>query len=114
MAVIENAGNMAASWTANSSGDITDTSASTVKAATTGACHYIMAITVSNMHATVGTRVDIKAGSTVLWQGPAAANGGGFSIAFKLPIQVTVSTAITAVCGTNGAAVRVSIQGYTH
>lgn len=100
-------------FVAVSSADITDTSSQAVKTAGgAGVVFYITSITVSNMSPTVATRVNILDGSTVIWQGPAAAAGGGFCATFPIVLVGTANTAINAQCGTTGAAVRVAIAGY--
>lgn len=97
-----------------SSADITDTtSTSVVPAAGAGLRRYISAITVSNLHATVPTRVDILDNATVIWSGPAAINGGGYTITFPQQLRCSANQAINAQCGTTGAAVRVAISGTT-
>lgn len=99
-------------FTGVSAADIVDTTSTQVVAAGgVGIRRYISAITVSNMHATVATRVDILDGATVVWSGPAAANGGGYTITFPQQIRCSANTAINAQCGTTGAAVRVAISG---
>lgn len=101
-------------WQAASAADITDTTSTAVKAAGGADRRYFITdLTVSNMHATVATRVDILSGSTVVWSGPAAALGGGFDHSFQNPVTCGVNEAINAQCGTTGAAVRVAIAGYT-
>lgn len=112
--VVANHGLPENTFYAVSSADITD-AASTQVAPSAGAStrYYISAITVSNMHATVATRVSILDGATVVWSGPAAANGGGFTITFPQQIRCTAATALNAQCETAGAAVRVSIAGTT-
>jgi hypothetical protein len=99
-------------FTGVSAADIVDTTSTQVVAAGgVGIRRYISAISVSNMHATVATRVDILDGATVVWTGPAAANGGGYTITFPQQIRCSANTAINAQCGTTGAAVRVAISG---
>lgn len=98
-------------FTAVSAADIVNTSSTQVAAAVASTRRYISAISVSNMSATVNTRVDILDGSTVVWTGPASANGGGYSITFPQQIRCSVNTAINAQCGTTGAEVRVAIAG---
>lgn len=90
------------------------TSTSVIAAAGAGVRLYITSLTVTNSHATVGTLVQITDGSggTVLWQGYAAAAGGGVAITFNSPLRTTANTALHAVCGTTGANVYVSAQGY--
>lgn len=94
-----------------SAADITDTTPTAVKAATTGSHYEITDISVSNTHATQGTRVDIKSGTTLKWTGPASANCGGFVHSFATPLVCGLSEAINVVCGTSGAAVRVAVSG---
>lgn len=94
-----------------SAADITDLTSTQVAAAIASTRYYISAITVSNMHASVSTRVDILDGATVVWSGPAAKDGGGYTITFPQQIRCTSNTAINAQCGTTGAAVRVAISG---
>lgn len=101
-------------WKAVSAADITDTTSTAVK--TAGGAdrrYYITDITVSNMHATVATRVSILSGSTVLWSGPAAALGGGFDHSFQSALVCGVNEAINAQCETTGAQVRVAVAGFT-
>lgn len=100
-------------WVALNASDITNTTSTSIKAAIASTRFCITAITVSNMHATVSTRVDILDGTTRIWTGPAAALGGGYSITFPAPIPLTTNTAINAQCGTTGAAVRVAIAGFS-
>lgn len=102
-------------WRAISASDITNTISTAVKSAGGAGVKYsITAITVSNMSASIATRVDILDGSTVIWSGPASAGGGGYSITFNPPLgPLTANTAINAQCGTTGAQVRVAIAGYS-
>lgn len=96
-------------------GDITDTTSTQVIAAQAGSNRiYVTDITVSNMSASVATRVDLLDGNggSVLWSGPAAAAGGGYSHTFAVPIFTTAATRLDAKCGTTGAQVRVSVSGY--
>lgn len=103
---------MSVNWTAVSAADITNNVVTTLKVANPASTHYISAIMVANMHATVATRVDILDGANVIWTGPAAALGGGYAVAFQIPIQCSFNTALNVQCGTSGAAVRVAISGY--
>jgi len=98
-------------FAAVSAADITDTTPTELKAATSGSHYEITDITVSNMHATQGTRVDIKSGTTLIWSGPAAANGGGYDHSFSTPLVCAISEAINVVCATAGAAVRAAVNG---
>lgn len=95
--------------------DMTGTTTTQVIAAVASRKLYITSITVSNMSAAVATRVDLQDGSggTVIWQGPAAAAGGGFAHTFTTPISTTSGNGLFAVNATTGAAVRVSASGYS-
>lgn len=73
---------------------------------------YITSILVTNAHATVGTMVHIKAGSTIIHSGYAAAAGGGFSLTLPVPLRCSTATALNAACVTSGADVWVSVAGY--
>lgn len=95
--------------------DITDTTSTQVIAAQAGGVKiYITDITVSNMSGSVATRVDLLDGNggAVLWQGPAAAAGGGYTKTFNTPIAGTAATRLDAKCATTGAQVQVSVAGY--
>ena len=74
---------------------------------------YITEVTITNAHATVGTKVEIRDGTTVLRSVYAAALGGGASITFPTPLRLTANTALTARNVTTGADVDVSASGYT-
>ncbi len=102
------------SWTANPAA-ITDNSAHTVKSADASLRHYVTSLTVTNSHATVGTLVTLRDGSggTTMWQGYAAAVGGGVAITFPVPLRGTAATLIEAICGTTGSNIYVSMQGYS-
>lgn len=94
---------------------ITDTTSTSVIASAGGSLrNYITSVIVTNSHATVGTFVKITDGSggTVLWQGYAAAAGGGFTMSFPTPLRGSAATAIHAVCVTTGANVIVAAAGY--
>lgn len=93
-------------YTNNSAADVIATIAST-RIVVTG-------ILVTNAHATVSTKVTIRDGTTAKIVGYAAAIGGGFELtAGGTPIFIGASgAAITAICGTSGADVDVSIFGY--
>lgn len=75
----------------------------------------VTAITVTNAHATVGTKVTIrdKTTTTRKFVVYAAAAGGGCSLAGARPLLISdANSAIEAVCGTTGSDVDVSISGY--
>lgn len=95
--------------------DIVNTTTTQVIAAVASKKLYITSITVSNMSSATATRVDLQDGSggTVIWQGPAAAAGGGFTHNFPTPISTTSGNGLFAACGTTAAQVRVSAAGYS-
>lgn len=71
---------------------------------------HITQILVTNGHASVGTYVNIKDGTTTIYTGYAAAAGGGFSVNFFTPLVVTGG--LNAANETTGSDVRVSASGY--
>lgn len=92
---------------------ITDTSdTQVIAAAGAGVRNYVTQILVTNSHATVGTVVEIKDGSTVLYRGYAAEDGGGFAVTLPTPLRGTANTAINAACLTTGSNVYVSCAGF--
>lgn len=99
----------------NGKGNYTNTTAADVIAAQgAGIKTVITSIVVSNAHATVGTKVEIRDGTTVKFQHFAAAAGGGWAVADPGGLLVsTANTAVTARCVTTGADVDVSLTGYT-
>ncbi len=94
-----------------SAADIAVATAVEVGAATAGKRYVVRKISGSNLHATVATRLDLLDATTVKWQEGLAANGGGFDVNFPEPLVMTVGTALSVQCGTNGTATRVAIQG---
>lgn len=96
-----------ANFTTGSAADVIAAQGAGVKTVVTG-------ILVGNNHATVGTKVSIRDGTTVKITCTAQPLGGGFGLQNAGGIFVsTANTAITAICATTGADVDVSIQGYT-
>lgn len=92
----------------------TTTGADVIAAQGVGIKTVVTGILVGNNHATVGTKVSIRDGTTVKLVCTAQPLGGGFGLQNAGGIFVsTANTAITAICGTTGADVDVSIQGYT-
>lgn len=94
--------------TGNTAGDVIAAQAAGVRIA-------VMSITVINKHATVSTVVTIRDGTTAKI-GPlqaAAVNGGWTKTGGGYPLFIsTAATAVTAICGTTGADVDISITGY--
>jgi hypothetical protein len=95
--------------------DITTTTSTQVVAGVAAHNLYVTSILVTNMHATVDTRVDLQDGSagTAIYGGFAAHGGGGFSVSLPFPgLKVpTAGNGLYVVCGTTGAQVRVSAAG---
>ena len=93
----------------------TDAAADIIGTAGAGRRIVVTAVLVTNAHATVGTKVEIRDGTTVKIQGFAAAAGGRFShSAGGTPLFIsTANTAVTARCVTTGSDVDVNISGYT-
>lgn len=93
--------------------DITDTTSTSIKAAGSGSIrHYVTSISIMNSHATVATRVDVLDGSTVIWGCPSAANGGGCTISFPVPLRGTAATALNIKPATTGSAIRACVAGF--
>jgi hypothetical protein len=90
------------------------TVADIIAAAGAGVRIAVTGILVTNAHATVGTKVNIRDGATVKAVGYAAAAGGGFTFANGgLPIFIsTANTAVRAVPVTTGSDIDVTISGY--
>lgn len=99
---------------AGPTGGITDTADDAIQAAGgAGVRHYLTALTVVNSHATVGTEVVIKDGSTVIHRGYAAPAGGGYTLTFPTPLRGTAATALNVACITTGSATVVSASGFS-
>lgn len=102
---------MIASGTANYT---TGSAADVIAAAGAGVRIAVTSVIVTNAHATVSTKVSIRDGTTAKITAYALAAGGGFTLsAGGRPLFIsTANTAVTAICGTSGADVDVSISGY--
>ncbi len=86
-----------ASMVAGKTADITGTSDIAVIAAQgAGVSLHITQITVSNSHASVGTWVNIKDGSTTIYTVYAAPNGGGATITLPVPLKLSANAALNA------------------
>ena len=77
-----------------------------------GIRNYVTSFTVTNSHASVGTVVELKDGSTVIHRGYAAPNGGGYTAQFPVPLRGTAATAINAANVTTGSNTYVSASGF--
>jgi hypothetical protein len=73
---------------------------------------YITDLLVTNGSATVGSWVTICQGTTVIYQGYAAAAGGGFVVAFKTPLRFEINTDVKVHVLTDGSDIVVSASGY--
>ncbi len=94
-------------------GAITDTTSTSCISAGAGAVKiYVTSILITNSHATVGTFVKVLDGSTIIWEGYAAAVGGGFASHFPVPLVGTAATAINIQPVTTGANVIGCVSGY--
>lgn len=99
----------------NGTANYTNTTAADVIAAqSAGIKIAVTSILVTNAHATVGTKVSIRDGTTAKITGYAAPAGGGFSLsAGGRPLFITTAAAaVTAICATTGSDCDVSISGY--
>ena len=73
----------------------------------------VTTLLVTNAHATVGTKVEIRDGTTVKLIGQASKDGGGFNLHDPDGLFVATSnTAVTARCVTTGADVEVFVAGF--
>lgn len=100
-------------WTDGVTAAITGTSDTAVIAAP-GANLFlnISWLIVTNSHATVGTVVEWKSGSTVRGRAYAAPAGFGFAIHFATPIKVAVNTAFNVANITTGSNTYASAGGF--
>lgn len=94
--------------------EIDNTADDVIVAAGAGVRIVVTAVMVTNAHATVGTKVEIRDGTTVKIQGFAAATGGGFSYGDGTGVLFvgTANTAVTGRCVTTGADVDINVSGY--
>jgi hypothetical protein len=91
----------------------TNTESGQLLAALAEGAYVVTAITVTNAHATVGTKVEILDGETVKWKGYAVAAGGGFVIADPNGLFVgTKNTKLNGKCATTGADVDITVSAY--
>jgi len=73
---------------------------------------YVTDLTVTCGHASTGTYVKILSAATIIWEGYAAAAGGGFAISFKTPLVCAANEALNAQCVTDASDVIVCAAGY--
>lgn len=94
-------------------GVFTNTTAADIIAAQgSGKIIVVTAISVSNASATVGTKVEIRDGTTVKRIMQAEENGGGWTEGGIPLFLSTANAAITARCVTTGSDVEVNVSGY--
>lgn len=74
----------------------------------------VTAVIVTNAHASVGTKVSIRDGTTVKLRQYAHHSGGGFVIGngHAELFRSSDNAAITGICGTTGADVEITVIGY--
>ena len=92
--------------------DITDTADDEAFAAVASVRHFITHFSVMCSHATTGTWVYIKDGSTVIFSAYCAPAGGGGAFTFPTPLAGTANTAINVANATTSSATRVNVVGY--
>lgn len=100
---------------ARGTANYTNTTASDlIAAAGAGVRIAVTSVLVTNAHATVGTKVEIRDGTTAKIIGYAAPNGGGFTLnAGGAPLFIsTANTAVTGRNVTTGADVDITVSGY--
>lgn len=92
----------------------TAAAADIIAAAGVGVRIAVTSVLVTNAHATVSTKVTIRDGTTAKIVGYAVAAGGGFCLQAggRALFISTANTAVTAICGTTGSDIDVSISGY--
>lgn len=100
------------SYAAATSGITNTSDVAAVAAGGASVRHYITGVQVFNAHATVGTEVVIKDGSTIIWRGYAVAVGGGCSAKFDPPLRGTANTAVNVANITTGSATYFNLQGF--
>ena len=92
----------------------TTTASDLIAAGGAGVRTVVTSVLVTNAHATVGTKVEIRDGGTVRIQAFAAAAGGGFALCDPHGLFIsTANTAVTGRCVTTGADVDITVSGYT-
>jgi hypothetical protein len=90
----------------------TNTESGQILAAVENTAYVVTAFTVTNAHATVGTKVEILDGETLKWKN-FAGPGGGFSETDPNGLFVcSKNTALKGKCVTTGADVDISVSAY--
>ena len=92
--------------------DITNTASTQVKAGVAGLKYVITLIVISNLHASVDTRVDVLSGSTVIMHCPAAHGGGGCVVPFSVEDPLPTVAGDGIFCRSSASAtVRCTVKG---
>lgn len=99
-------------WARGKTADITDTTDTTVIAATTGAQIHICDVIIQNSHATTATYVKLRCGGTDVMTFYCPAAGGGLAHHFDPPLAGSTSGAWSVQCETTSANVRANLSGY--
>jgi hypothetical protein len=77
-----------------------------------GLRNYITQITVSNAHATIGTEVEIRDGTTLMYTIPAAALYGGAVLTFPTPLRQPTTATVVNAAALTASTIKVSASGY--
>ena len=93
------------------------TSSTALKAAVTGQKHHVMSLQVSHDALGAATAIQVKDGSTLLWQGllqTAATDAGSYTLNFDPPLVCSLSAAANvSFSGATTGNVYVNAQGFT-
>ena len=73
---------------------------------------YVTGVYCTNAHATTGTVVNFKQGSTTLFGHFAAADGGGFGFQYATPIPWGAGNSLAVANATNGSNTHVQVTFY--
>ncbi len=72
-----------------------------------------LSLSISNMSASVATRVQLRSGTTVIDHCAAAANGGGCTRFYGEPLPTGLGESLSCVAETTGADVKCTVTGFT-
>lgn len=105
----------AANFVKGTTAAMTGTTSTQLIAAVTSNKIYLTHVICTNSHATVGTFVALQDGSggTIIYEGYAAAVGGGFSVTLPTPVSNTSGNGIFVADVTTGANVICSGSGFS-
>ena len=99
-------------WVRGKTADITDTTDTSVIAATTGAQTHITNVIIQNSNATTATWVKLRCAATDVMTFYCPAAGGGISVAFDPPLAGSTSGAWSVQAETTAANIRANLSGY--